>query len=611
MTTTILGGQVAATKDIEAYAKENSKSPVSTVCKKRKSRKGGGRYSISEGRRIKAERDRRRRVGVKPNRFYTKPFKTQKVHKTAKALVKEAFEKAGINEVCIPDKGYNEWSVARNDFAQEIAKLERVVRHYESRLRRMRLSPNEQGRKEIVRETMSYYDTKIAPRIRRLRSEEIKADTVHKKWSYMWDTGNYSRLYDLYISPEKVSEMYLKYLRERLRITTELRIRVKGSNTIPYGVLYAYKGSINNVHLLYQQYRTGEFVLAASKYEHHKDAYGANTLMSISKMLLKPSSTLPIVNYRDNDQVPQAQATMSVNLIFGGRESRESRKLEQKMKKELQVEYRKNVAKVIAMIAEDSMARLQKQGYHLHNNRYFVLSAVFEFLIFDVGVLDDVTKARLATKADDLKKLQGIKKGTSVADDVARSRSTRRASKPKKTRSRSSSAVDDLDNGRNRRSRRRRTNNVPCTTASAGLSIIAGLNSNGEVVIASSTLANHSGYSEMVSDVGGILIAKKCVKAGWSTDFKEKFKDHPHFSKLPLEDAKGGFKYEPPALKNGKIDWQQIKNNMKNGGVVDSKGRIWKVDKTSIQDGQNNFHFDVQLKNGNHTNVNPDGTINH
>ncbi|BAY87853.1 hypothetical protein NIES267_73770 (plasmid) [Calothrix parasitica NIES-267] len=481
-TTTL--AQVGSTADMEAYAKDKKvKSPISKVCPPIGSNKKPGRYSATAGRARKAEIKKiEEQGGAKPNRFYTKPGYIQKVLPDAKTIVNTGFEKAGINEVCIPKEGYNQISAARNDFAQELAKLERVVRDYEARLRRMKLSPNKQGREEIVRETMRYFDTKILPRMKQLRAAEIAADEVHKGWSWMWDTGNYSRLYNRYNSAQQVSEVYFEYLRERLRIGTELRLRVKGSNTIPYSVLYAYKGSIKKVHILHQKYKTGEFVLAVAKYEFHKDAYGANTLMDISKRLLKPSY-LPNVNYRDNDQVPQPLASQSVNLIFGGKDNRDSAKLERQMKEELEVEFRKNVSGVLAKIAEDGMAALQKQGYHLSNNRYFVLSAVFEFLIFDVGLLDDITKARLASKADDIKKFHPKKGGSSIADDV--------------------------DNVRNRR---RRTNNVPCASnASVGMPIIAGVN-NGEVLIASSALSNYSGYSGVVSDVGGgfILAAKRC-----------------------------------------------------------------------------------------------------
>lgn len=93
-------------------------------------------------------------------------------------------------------------------------------------------------------------------------------------------------------------------------------------------------------------------------------------------------------------------------------------------------------------------------------------------------------------KTHDIKKLKGIKKGTSVADDIPTNRSSRRAS----------SANDDVDNDTNRR---RRANNVPCISNTfVGIPIIAGLNGNGEVLIAFSAVYNFSGYSRVVNDVG-------------------------------------------------------------------------------------------------------------
>ena len=112
---------------------------------------------------------------------------------------------------------------------------------------------------------------------------------------------------------------------------------------------------------------------------------------------------------------------------------------------------------------------------------------------------------------------------------------------------------------------------------------------------------------------GSFEIARSCVKSGWSEDFLNNPKVRGTvYEQLPLENSFGEFKYEPPSLKNGKIDWEKIRANRKFEGFVDTHGNIWKWDKTSTQGNQNNFHWDVQIKNsGQHFNVNPNGEINH
>ena len=101
-----------------------------------------------------------------------------------------------------------------------------------------------------------------------------------------------------------------------------------------------------------------------------------------------------------------------------------------------------------------------------------------------------------------------------------------------------------------------------------------------------------------------------CLKEGWSQEFKNnpKYKGNPYYENLPLEGSPGNFKFEPPSLKNEKVDWNKIKTKE---GLLDSEGNVWTIDKTSIKKGQDNLHWDVQLKKGGHKNINPDGTINH
>ena len=133
-------------------------------------------------------------------------------------------------------------------------------------------------------------------------------------------------------------------------------------------------------------------------------------------------------------------------------------------------------------------------------------------------------------------------------------------------------------------------------------------------IIVAGDLDRLGGDYNLKSSTDGALEALRCVKEGWSNEFKKRYQYHDTFSQLPLEDASGFYKYEPPALKNGKIDWDTINNNMRKGGVIDSKGRIWNKDYGGSA--QDKFHFDVQTFNRRqgkwlHTNVNPDGTFYH
>jgi hypothetical protein len=107
---------------------------------------------------------------------------------------------------------------------------------------------------------------------------------------------------------------------------------------------------------------------------------------------------------------------------------------------------------------------------------------------------------------------------------------------------------------------------------------------------------------------GVVLVSAGCgLRLGWVNNFVEKYIDHPYYSKLPIE--VGDYNFRPPSLKNGKIDWN--KTTSKRGGLLDESGNLWTLDKGSVTGNQNNLHFDVQLKDGSHKNINPNGTINH
>ena len=80
-----------------------------------------------------------------------------------------------------------------------------------------------------------------------------------------------------------------------------------------------------------------------------------------------------------------------------------------------------------------------------------------------------------------------------------------------------------------------------------------------------------------------------------------------HFKQLPIE---GEYKFIPPADKGGSPIFERV-NFRGRTGLVDKYGNNWIPDATSDSFGRQNFHWDVQHKNGLHTNVNPDGSINH
>ena len=179
------------------------------------------------------------------------------------------------------------------------------------------------------------------------------------------------------------------------------------------------------------------------------------------------------------------------------------------------------------------------------------------------------------------KNLQRVRtriKGGSLVDDV----------RPRRT-------TPDLENPNPR--------GVPCV----------GFGINKGVLVASSLFGGNS-FEGGVVDVrdGGWLEARNCVKSGWSQEFRNHQKVKGNRAELlPLEDARGQYRFEPPSLKNGGIDWDKFNISE---GYLDSKGRIWKVDKASLSQG--NSHWDVQTYNKkqgkwNHTNINPDGTFNH
>jgi hypothetical protein len=247
----------------------------------------------------------------------------------------------------------------------------------------------------------------------------------------------------------------------------------------------------------------------------------------------------------------------------------------------------------LAVRVSEAMNRMDARGIKIENS-IRKLAGEFIPLLLDIGL-----------DASDLATVRRAAKSSSLADDAALAR----------RRSSGSSIADDVDNagsGRNNRNNNRRSNSNPCLASAPYSGFIAVATDTPTMEFSSGAIVASSGLG-----AGEMLVASSgCLKTGWSDEFLNKLDENSYYRQLPLEDAIGEHKYLPPSLKNGKIDWTTIRKNLRSGGYIDSKGKIWKLDRTSIKPGQNNLHWDVQTYNiksrkYTHINVNPNGTINH
>lgn len=202
-----------------------------------------------------------------------------------------------------------------------------------------------------------------------------------------------------------------------------------------------------------------------------------------------------------------------------------------------------------------------------------------------------------------------------IAGNTARSRvsttsRTSRNSNQANRRTRSSNQTQVREEPTTSRSTRRRSNNTPEEGINPCLT-----NLQRNIAINTGYLIASTDFDKLrlgLESEENWLEARNCLKDGWQIEFKKKYQG-TYYENLPIDDIRGDFKFEPPSLKNGRIDFDKIKPKGVSG-LVDSKGRVWKIDPESISQG--NMHWDVQTYNRRqgkylHTNVNPNGTINH